>query len=226
MKSDVNKDWEVKGMSDAEREGIRRIVEKSQFTLNNSVLDVELSDLSFQLAGISTPISGFVVSANPEFSGTNVTPTTSSYEILNPETWYFSVSADQTEVVSLTSGQAVNIVLDAFPDIEFTGKIDWISLTPDSTQTGTVYLVRVISDNFKSQASIRVGMTGDATFITGNRSEVVVIPSRFYRQDEKGIYVLTNQGKDKKYIEIGLEAGDTVEVLNGLNPQEIIYLPS
>lgn len=219
-----NKDWEVKSMTDAEREAIKRIIDKSQFTLNNSVLDVELTDLSYQFAVITSPISGIVVSASPEFAGVNINPSSSGYEIVNPNSWYFAVSADQTEVVSIKEGDAVRIKLDAFEDIEIKGLVEWVSLTPDQAQTGSVYLIKVSSEEFSNLNGIKVGMTGDAEFVLGSRENVLVIPSRFYRQDAEGFYVLVNNGNEKRYIEIGLDAGDMIEVISGLSEGDLIYL--
>ena len=43
---------------------IRRTLDQTQNSLNNSVLDVELTDLSLQLATIHSPFDGVVVSVN------------------------------------------------------------------------------------------------------------------------------------------------------------------
>ena len=45
---------------------IKRIRQRSQNSLDNSVIDVELQDISIKLANIATPIAGVVTRADAE----------------------------------------------------------------------------------------------------------------------------------------------------------------
>ena len=124
---------------------IKRIQDKAQFAMNKSVLDVELQDISIQYANLWTPIEGIVTRATFPYPGVNLTAlNTAEFDIVNPQTVYFSANADQTEVTKLYDGLNGKLILDAYPDKTITGSIKSISFIPKTGETGTVYAVKFI----------------------------------------------------------------------------------
>src|SRR3990167_3915646 len=120
------------------RETAKRTLENAQFDLNNTVLDVELQAIAKEYSYLYTPIEGIVTRIDAPTAGLNVS-ITDIYEVINPQTVYFAVSADQTEVVNLHAGQKGTITLDAYPDNPIIGTVDTIAFTPKTDETGTVY---------------------------------------------------------------------------------------
>src|SRR3989338_2730820 len=74
-----------------------RILDKAQFDLDSSVLDVEIQTLAVEYANLWTPIEGIVTKVAAPFAGMNITPALSEFEIINPLSIYFSANADETE---------------------------------------------------------------------------------------------------------------------------------
>lgn len=206
-------------------DAIKRILEKSQFSLDNSVLDVELQSLSLELANLLTPINGIVTRVDTPFAGVNIyTPNLAQFEIVNPETVFFNVSADQAEVTKLKEGQKADIILDSYPEKQFAGEIKTIAYTPKEGETETVYAVKIfLKDSSNKDLSFRLGMTGDAEFTVAEKKDVLFIPSQFIKSDDKGKYVLLGKGKKKTYIEVGLEANTEAEVIKGLDAGDLVY---
>lgn len=212
-------------MSDEERQAIERIIDKSQFGLNNAVLDVELQSLVLQYSTLTTPISGRVIQAVPNYSGVNISPSSSVYEIVNPDTIYFSVTADQTEVIDFQTGQPVIITLDSFSQDQITGSIAYISYTPDPTQSGTVYRIRVESSELTSNKQIRLGMTGDAEFVTQEKSGVLLVSNQYIQIDDDGNeFVWIDEGKNRALVTTGLENETHTEIIEGLSDGQQVYL--
>ena len=202
---------------------IKRIVEKSQFDLNNAVLDVEIQSLAKELSLLVSPISGIVTRVDTPHAGVNI-KVTDSVEIVNPDTLYFRVNADQTEVTKITSGMKGSILLDSYPEEEISGVVEDVSFVPDVNETGTVYIVKVKLESVNnSSLKYRIGMTGDITFLLQEKVDVMSVPAEFVKSDEKGSYVLIGKKKEKRYIKLGLEGDDFTEIIEGLNPGDIVY---
>jgi len=222
----TNKDYEnYQESTDSEyREKIKRILQKNQFTLENSVLDVESLDLAIKLSSITTPISGIVTKITTPIAGVNVIPSQSQFEIVNPSTMYFSVSVDQMDLLGINIDKEVEVILDAYPDTKLQGKIDSISFTPISGETGTVYELKIIFNKLDNKDfRYKIGMTGDANLILEKRESVLFVPSEYVKEDLKGKYLLVSKKKEKIYVETGLESDSSVEIKNNIIEGDIIY---
>lgn len=73
---------------------IKRIFDQSQFDLDSSVLDVEIQNLSLELATLYSPIPGVVTEIGSPFSGVNIIPSQAEFEIVNPAKLFFSIMVD------------------------------------------------------------------------------------------------------------------------------------
>lgn len=145
-------------------DSIKRIIDKTQFDLNKSVLDVEIQNLALTYSRLWTPIEGIVTRVTSPYGGVNIIPAQAEFDVINPKTIYFAGAADQTEVVKLTVGLAGKLVLDAYPDTPIAGIVKTISFTPKTDETGTVYTVKFVFSSDDSFTSYRLGMTGDVSF--------------------------------------------------------------
>jgi len=214
----------IGGLSEDARREALRVLDKSQFDLNNAVIDVELQDLARQYSYLNTPIEGLIVRIDSPFSGVNITPAGAEIEVVNPSTVYFSVTADQTEVIKLRDGLTAEISLDSYPDKPISGVIKSISFIPKTGETGTVYQVKLMLNQTNMNYQYRIGMTGDATFALKEIPEVIAIPTTFIKTEGKKKYVFSDAQKTKRvYIKLGMEIDNQTEVLNGLKEGDVIY---
>jgi RND family efflux transporter MFP subunit len=174
-------------------------------------------------ATLTAPFAGVVTYVSNETSGVNVTAGVVQVKVVNPESIYFSVNADQSDVSKLSVGRAVGIVLDAYSDGSLPGKVSEISFTPSEFDSGTVYPVRILLTIDNSSYKYRVGMTGDARFVLSQKENVLFVPNKFIKSDKTGKYVLVEDGKTKKYVEIGIEGEDRVELKTDLSEGTVVY---
>ena len=135
---DVNgRSLELVTLTDEEK----RILEKSQFGLDKSVLDVEISQLAAKESVLISPIEGTVISDGGMVAGENLTLTTLATDyikIANLSTLQFKVQVDEVDFGKITIGQPVQIVLDAFPDNTLIGKVAYINKEGVKTLSGGV----------------------------------------------------------------------------------------
>lgn len=204
---------------------LQRILDKSQFGLNKSVIDVELQNLSLEYANLWTPIEGLVTRVASPFAGVNITPSQAEFDIVNPNTIYFSALADQTDIVKITNLKKGYIVFDSFPDKTVNGQITAIGFTPKNGETGTVYEVKLSLGDGNSDNRYRLGMTGDVEFVLKQKTNVLSVPSSYLKTEnsKKYVYKKINDKKIKTFVTTGSEYGDDTEILDGLAAGDIVY---
>jgi len=173
-------------------------------------------------ATLVAPFDGIVAIINSESPGVNVTLGAPQVVIVNPATVYFVVSADQTEVSRFRPGDKAEITLDAFENEILDATVTSISVAPDSTESGTVYPVR-LSLVLTGTSKYKIGMTGDARFVVSKQENVLYVPTGFVSSDGEGEYVLVNDGKDKKYVELGIEGTDRTEIRGEISEGEKVF---
>lgn len=215
---------DASGNSGAMTTAVRRVLEKAQFDLNSAVLDVELKDLAIQFSNLWTPIDGLVVRAESPVAGVNITPTQAEFDVVNPKTVVFIATADQTEVPKISQGMSGELVLDAFPGQTFPGQVETIAFSPKSGETGTVYAVKFNFSPDNAEYRYRLGMTGDLTFVTKEKKNVLYLPNKFVKTDsgKKYVNVFKNDKKTKTFVQTGLETDDSTEIISGLIQGDII----
>lgn len=192
---------------------------------NKAYDDVRIAQENLKYAILYSPIDGLVVNAYPNHAGVNLSALSpAKYEIVNPETIYLKVTADQTEVVDLKEGKMGQIVFDSYPEEKIEGTIKSISFTPNTDETGTVYTVKVSLTNINnSDYKYRIGMTGDINFTLKEKDSALIIPLNFLKSDNKGKYVLLGKEKKKTYVQTGIESDQDVEITEGLLEGDTVY---
>lgn len=205
---------------------IKRILDTSQLSLNNSILDVELQSISKELSVLTSPIQGIVTSTYKLQPGVNIALATPIVEIVNPDTLYFKVTADQTEVTEISQGLAGTLLLDAFLDEDIPGTITHIAFTPSKGESSTVYDVDfsfTLSSN--AQLKYRSGMTGDVTFVTEEKKNALYIPFKYITEKDGASFVTVDENgtKAQREIKTGIETDVYVEVVSGLSEGETIF---
>ena len=204
---------------------IKRILEKSQYGLNKSVLDVEIQNLSIEFSNLFTPIQGVVTKVGSPYAGVNVTPLQAEIEVVNPSSIYFSAIIDQTELPGLEEDKDGFITLDPYPDEKIKTKITSISFTPIEGESGTVYEAKLLLDVDNSKYKFRIGMTGDAEFVLREIENIIAVPSEFIRRDGSRKYVeIGEKNKRKKtFVTTGEVIDDFTQIKSGLKEDDVIY---
>jgi RND family efflux transporter MFP subunit len=169
---------------------------------------------------------GGIVSDGPRGVGASVggqlQPMTIA-EIAHLEALEFHVDVDQTEIGMLKRGQQAVIALDAFPDRRLNAIIDEITLSSVEESSGRVrYKVRVALE--KTDASLRLGMTGTADFILARKEDILTLPTPvlLQRGGEDYVFVVEDGRARRRSIQVGLRNEDILEVVAGLHTGESV----
>lgn len=222
----IDDNWNLQyDLSGSIRREAERVLKNNQFSLENAVLDVEYQNLSLEYANLWTPIDGIVTHISVPFAGVNITPAGANFEVVNPKTLFFSVAAEQGDVINLKEGDIGDISFDAYPERKFKATLYYVSFSPKDGETGTVYELRLKLDDQSEKLSLKLAMTGDVDFLIKQEKNVLSAPSSFIKKDGKGNYVYVGKPdkKVKKYIDITQEIDGKYVITNGLQEKEIIY---
>lgn len=202
---------------------ITRIVQKSQFGLDKTVLDVELAQLSVELATLISPIEGIVTHIDSPYAGVNITPATARFEIVNPNTLFLKVVVDQQDVVKLKEGMSADIIFDSFPNNSYRGRIYYLSFKPAEGEESS-YLVK-FSLPANLATKLRLGMAAEVNLTTAQKHRVLAVPYLSIIQEGARAYVTVQKGPnqlDKRRVVTGIESDEYVEIKQGLKPGEIV----
>lgn len=151
--------------------------------------------------------------------------TTTPIKMSNLESLEFQADLDQEDYKYIKLGQDVSIVLDAYPDETFVGKVYEVPFYVDEESSTKTFRIKISLEN-KNNMIVK-GMTGDANIIIEKLDSVVNIPfDAVYTENEKNyVWIVDSNNKlAKEFVEIGLE-GDTKTSINSKLP-EFVVVPS
>jgi len=203
---------------------LKRLLEKNQYQLDNTVKDVEYLDLSSKLSRLSSPVAGVLVHAPIDTANVQVLAT-DTWIVVDPDSLYFSADLDETDLKRVSVGQKVLITLDAYPDTTIESSVSSISYSPKETSAGTTYEVKLAipRDNL---SNLRLGLNGTAAIILTAKDSVLTLPSSALSSSNGDTTVLVKTGNkyESKKIETGIENDGMVEILRGLGEADHVYV--
>jgi membrane fusion protein, multidrug efflux system len=135
-------------------------------------------------------------------------------DIVNVETLRINFDVPEGDVRFLAQGQKAVVRVDAYPEREWAGEIDFVAWKADpATRT---FQVRVVVDN--EGGAIRPGMIARGAFLRRLIEGAVTAPL-FTVQDKGGervVFVEQDGVAQARTVQLGIIEGDRVQVLEGL----------
>ena len=221
QRNDYEELWRVtykgtKNPQEALTDTAKRILEKNQWDLDKTVLDVELKALAVEYAILTSPIDGIVTNLASPVAGVNITATTVIAEVADPESLVFEANIDETDIGHLELGQQAVINLDAFPNTTFSGRIFRIAYASVTSSGGaTVFPVEV---SFDTPEILRIGLSGDVAVTVLTVENAVVVPLAAIREENGDMYVYKKTGNtyQKTRVITGEKTDEEAVITDGL----------
>lgn len=171
---------------------------------------------------LMAPVTGTITQVNNQV-GETTSPAQAVLVLLADSEHEVKVQVPESDIVKLQVGQKVDMTLDAFGSNQhFDGHISFID--PASTVVADVvyYEVTVLFD--AQDDRIKPGMTANVDVETARKIQVLVVPLRAVKYDNRQAYVEILQASnalERKDVTLGLRGDDgLVEILNGLSEGE------
>jgi HlyD family secretion protein len=163
---------------------------------------------------ITSPMDGVVIDKAVEV-GQTVAASFSTPNLLtigDLSVMQVAVSIDEADVGQTKVGQKASFTVDAFPDHVFEGTLSQIYYSPVTVQNVVTYTGIVEVRNEKGL--LRPGMTANVKIITGQKKNVLLIPSSALR-------VKLGSGKEGKAVKGLGHGGQTVWVMQKGGPKPV-----
>ena len=153
---------------------------KAQVEQTRAALQQEETNLRY--TRILSPVDGVVISRNVDIGQTVAasfqTPTL--FSIAQDLTrMQIDTNVDEADIGRIRVGQTVQFTVDAYPDVQFPGKVSEIRNAPITVQNVVTYdvVVKVANPELK----LKPGMTANVSIITASAQGVLKIPNAALR---------------------------------------------
>lgn len=162
-------------------------------------------------ADVISPITGYVV-GRPAQVGQVVAPGTPIARIVSLNSVYFEAKIPEMEVAKVSTGQQVEVTIDALPDIKFTGTV--AAVTPQADDLGRLFSARIAVEN--GRGLLKPGMFGKGRIITEQVRGATLIPTDAIRTEGGKHFVFVAENAKAKQVEvrIGLTQDGYTQVLD------------
>lgn len=204
----------------------KRVLEKAQFDLNQTVLDLEIDQIAYDVATIYSPIDGVVIDIEEPVAGVNITPATAEFTIANPEVMIFKALVDEADIGLVRTGQDAVITLDAYSDQELKGIIGRIDFSSTATSGGgTAYAAEIVLPE-NEFLRFKIGMNGDAEIIIDERKKVLSLPLEAIKEKNSQTFahLIVNRQVKEVPVEIGLTTETRAEIILGLDKNQKVII--
>ncbi len=151
---------------------------------------------------------------------------TSLCSMIDFENLQIDVRIDEYDIMSVEVGKEFEVYIGAI-DTTVIGEVSKISNTAQS-QNGVSYFTATVELEYDE--NMKIGLTAEATMLKETSEDVITISmDAISFEDDNTAYVLVKNSSEQlevTYIETGLSDGTTVEILSGLDENDVVYATS
>lgn len=158
---------------------------------------------------IYAPRTGSVISRNVE-PGQYAQPGTPLLTIVDLSTVYLQANVSETDVARVSPGQTVNVVVDAYPNRVFAGKVE--SIVASADPASRIFAAKVTIPN--PDHALKPNMFARASIVTGKVPNAMLVPKvAVVNKDGKTTVVRVKKGEaDVVPVTTGLTSGNDIVV--------------
>ncbi|MCL2828162.1 MAG: HlyD family efflux transporter periplasmic adaptor subunit [Oscillospiraceae bacterium] len=147
-----------------------------------------------------------------------------AFSISRAYTMRLTVSVDERDILSLSTGQQAEVTLDAVLGETFEGEISRINTAGVATGGGARYTVEI---SLPRTDQMLPGMSASAVITTDRAYDILLIPAEALQEEGPRVFVYTGQEgnvpTDPVDVQTGLSDGVYVEIIAGLTAGDTVY---
>ena len=201
-------------------------LETAQLNVTQAELNLQSALRQVEETELVTPVSGTVTEVGAkagESVGTSAFITLADLDQPQVQFW-----VEESDLMSVTPGNAVSIVFEALPDYTYPGTIlsvDPVLVTVDGTPAVQSY---ASIDLTAYPVTLLAGMNADVEVTAGEARNAVLVPLQALRElgpESFAVFVVGNNDElEMRIVTVGLKDFVNAEILTGLEPGEVISL--
>lgn len=148
------------------------------------------------------------------------------FEICPDKTMTVEVSIDETDILSLSAGQKVDVSVTSIEDETFEGTITEIDKSGSSSSGVTSYTAKV---QIEKKDNMLAGMSASASITINGVDNALIIPLDALKQTSSTAYVYTEYDEENQTlggmteVETGISNSSYVEITSGLSEGDTVY---
>ena len=148
------------------------------------------------------------------------------FEIRPDKTMTVEVSIDETDILSLSAGQKVDVSVTSIEDETFEGTITEIDKSGSSSSGVTTYTAKV---QIEKKDSMLAGMSATASITIKGVENALIIPLDALKQTSSTAYVYTTFDEENQTlggmteVQTGISNSSYVEITSGLSEADTVY---
>jgi HlyD family secretion protein len=165
-------------------------------------------------AQLSAPFAGTITDVYDEV-GSLVSSGTSAYVIQDQSKMLIDVSVSEVDIAGVEVGQPAVITFDAISDKTYTGIVDSVASTGNSSSGSVNYTVTVSIDNPDSR--IKSGMSASVDIAVKQLTNILLVPISAVRtlNNARVVYVLRNNIATPVEVTLGETSDTEVQIASG-----------
>ena len=179
--------FETQSITETEYENATLSAASAQASLVRAERNVEDSRISFEDTDVRAPSNGVIIQRNVE-PGTviqsamsNVGGGTVLLRMANLDTVQIRALVDETDIGKIQPGMEVTIIVEAYPNRPFEGRVLKIEPQAEVTQNVTMFPVLVRIAN--PESLLKPGMNAEVEVHVGERRGVIAVPNAALRTE-------------------------------------------
>lgn len=168
-----------------------------------------------------SPIPGVITQVS-NVAGQNVSSSDIIVQVVDTSEIYFDTDIDEADIGKIKIGLTAKIILDAYPDVVYTGEIVQIFPQTETTSSGaTVIAIRI--KLVTTPESFINGLSGEASIILKSVKNAITIPLEALREDNT-VFVGTEKDLSPVKVTTGISSDTDIEIIKGLREKERVLL--
>jgi len=186
---------------------------------------LDLAQTRLAKALIRAPIDGVVSERNVSVGDyvENMGGAAPMFRIVDARVLELVAAVPSARMADLALGQALVFTSDALPGKQFRGQVSFIN--PAADEASRTVKVKVEVPN--ADGALKPGLFAKGRIVTGNRAGVLVVPRTalvsWDTANRTGtVFVLEGETARRRSIKTGAAAGESIEVLEGLQRGELV----
>ncbi len=180
----------------------------------------------YREGSIYSDYEGTVRAVPPTADEETTEETTSTFSVCPDKKMTISVSIDETDILSLSVGQQVDVSVTSISEDTFKGVITAIDKSGENSSGVTAYTATVELDKVEGMLS---GMSASASITIESVDNTLIIPLDALKQTSSTAYVYTSYDEETgalggmTEVETGLSNSSYVEIKSGLKEGDVVY---
>ena len=199
-------------ISKMEYDQIKYAYEAAEAQLASVEVQLDTLKKSISDCSVTSPMNGVVATRGVEVGGF-ASQAAPAYTVMDLSVVKVEVGVSEQVVNTIEVGDEVSVLMTAVSEEPLTGVV--ATVAPAVGQTG-MYTVKIELDN--ADGMIKVGMMAEVKFTAEKSEDAIVLPRNavITKDDETYVYVVKDGTAKKVMVELGIDAGDTIEITKGL----------